>query len=157
MDYSLLFYMILLSSLMVHLSYRVRRKDIRVNILFWFSSLFLGTSILSIGFLIFSPEGVSRSLQMIMSLLYGPFLLLAVAEYLNFQIRSLRLYLHFIPFFLLLMCYLILLSQSRWSALPKEEWTIGFRGIAFVSCFLSSIYVLYLLYCRMIAGCRGSM
>lgn len=157
MDYSLLFYMILLSSLMVHLSYRVRRKDIRVNILFWFSSLFLGTSILSIGFLIFSPEGVSRSLQMIMSLLYGPFLLLAVAEYLNFQIRSLRLYLHFIPFFLLLMCYLILLSQSRWWALTKEEWTIAFHGIAFVSCFLYSIYVLYILYQRMMSGYPGSI
>src|SRR5690625_7933590 len=100
MDYSLLFYMILLSSLMVHLSYRVRRKDIRVNILFWFSSLFLGTSILSIGFLIFSPEGVSRSLQMIMSLLYGPFLLFAVAEYFIFHILLILLYLSFITFFL---------------------------------------------------------
>src|SRR5690625_6647607 len=93
---------------------------------------------------------------MIMSLLYGPFLLLAVAEYLNFQIRSLRLYLHFIPFFLLLMCYLILLSQSRWWALTKEEWTIAFHGIAFVSCFFYSIYSMYLLEQRKISGTPGS-
>src|SRR5690625_6733313 len=98
MDYSLLFYMFLLSSLTVHLSYRVRGKDVRVNILFWFSLLFLGTSVLSLGFLFFSPEGVSPSLRMIMSLLYGPFLLVVVTEYLDSEIRSGRLYFHFIPF-----------------------------------------------------------
>src|SRR5690625_6542734 len=98
MDYSLLFYMILLSSLMVHLSYRVRKKDIQVNISFWFSVFFLVTSVLNFGFLIFSPEGVSRSLQMIMRVLYGPVLLFVVCVFLSSAMCYIRSYLHFFVF-----------------------------------------------------------
>jgi len=157
MDYSLLFYMILLSSLMVHLSYRVRKKDIQVNISFWFSVFFLVTSVLNFGFLIFSPEGVSRSLQMIMSLLYGPFLLLVVAEYLNSAIRPTRSFLHFLPFILLLVFYLISGNQSRWMIFTKEEWTIAFHGFAFMSCFLYSIYIMYVLHQQTVSDHSGSL
>lgn len=148
--------MFLLSSLTVHLSYRVRGEYVRVNMLFWFSFLFLGTSVLSLGFLLFSPEGVSRSLRMIMSLLYGPFLLVAVTEYLDSEIRPRRLYFHFIPFLLLLVSYLLLLNESRLLYWTKEELSIAFHVFAFVSCFFYSIYAMYLLEQRTISGKSGS-
>lgn len=156
MDYSLIFYIFLLSSLTVHLSYRVKEEDVRLNMLFWFSLLFLGASVLSLGFLFFSPEGVSPSLRMIMSLLYGPFLLVAVTEYLDSEIRPGRLYFHFIPFFLLLLSYLLVLNQSRLLFWTKEGLSIAFHVFAFVSCFFYSIYSMYLLEQRKISGTPGS-
>jgi|GEM_PF-3023617 len=144
MDLVLICYMLVLSGVSLHLTYRIRNKHEKIGFLFPFILLFLIISLLCFSFLLLSPVGCSHTLGMIFGLLYGPFLFVSARRYLKIKTPLVFTVLHFLSFFILLVFYLLVLIHPDAIFLNEREFKILLYISVFISCFLYSLYFLNL-------------